>query len=72
VHKDCYAYKRTQPGSPAQIVLLNLSPNDLTINLGYSTNGSLQVSTCMDRDGQVKLDHLSLRKFEGIIVEIEA
>jgi alpha-glucosidase len=71
VHKDCYAYKRTQPGSPAQIVLLNLSPDDLTIDLGHSTNGSLQVSTYMDREGQVKLDHLSLRKFEGIIIEIE-
>ncbi len=71
VHKYCYVYKRTQPGSPAQIVLLNLSPDDLTIDLGHSTNGSLQVSTCMDRDGQVNLDRLLLRKFEGIIVEIE-
>ena len=39
--------------------------------MGLSGNGSLKVSTFLDREEVVDLAHLSLRKYEGVIVQID-
>jgi hypothetical protein len=51
--------------------LLNFSAEELSINMGLSGNGSLKVSTFLDREEVVDLAHLSLRKYEGVIVQID-
>ncbi len=58
-------------GSPAIIVLLNFSAGELSIDTGLSGIGSLKLSTFLDREQVVDLAHLTLRKYEGAIVQID-
>lgn len=71
-HEHCYAYRRTLSGSQEYIVLLNFSAGDISINLDLSGKGSLKLSTFMDREEIVDLAHLSLRKYEGVIIELDS
>ena len=65
----CYAFSRSLAGFPETYVLLNLSKDQLTINLGLPGKGTIKASTRMDRQEPADLSHLTLRGYEGIIVE---
>jgi len=69
IDKNCYAYRRILPGHREHIVLLNFSPEQLTINLGQTGIARVQLSTYLDRDEHIDLSRVHLREHEGVIVE---
>jgi alpha-glucosidase len=69
IDKNCYAYRRILPGHREHIVLLNFSPEQLTINLGQTGIARVQLSTYLDRDERIDLSRVHLREHEGVIVE---
>ena len=71
-HEQCYAYRRNLSGSQAYIILLNFSAGEISINMDLPGKGSLKLSTFLDREEVVDLAHLSLRKYEGVIIEIDS
>ena len=71
-HEHCFAYRRIRSGSPEYIVLLNFSAEEISIKMDLSGKGSLELSTFLDRMEVVELAHLSLRKYEGVIVQIDS
>ncbi|MBK5109489.1 MAG: hypothetical protein JJE12_15245, partial [Anaerolineales bacterium] len=69
IDKNCYAYRRILPGHQEHIVLLNFSPEQLTLNLGQTGIARVQLSTYLDRDEHIDLSRVHLREHEGVIVE---
>lgn len=69
LHADCFAYQRSLDDHPENLILMNFADQELMVNTGFSGNFSLLVSTYMDRVGKVDLSQLSLRKYEGVIIE---
>jgi hypothetical protein len=52
------------------LVVLNFSPDEQHVSIPELGNGMVVLSTYMDRKGQVDCKDLSLRKNEGIIIEL--
>ena len=69
IDKNCYAYRRILPGHREHIVLLNFSPDRITVNLGQSGQARVQLSTYLDRDEHIDLSQVYLREHEGVVVE---
>jgi glycosidase len=69
-HPDCYAYMRTN-GSQRYIIMINFAGSEIQPDLSLPhSRGEILLSTRMDKQGQAELDHLMLRPYEGIIIEI--
>lgn len=64
-----FAYRRIC-NTQAVAVLLNFDSEEKKINLGFSSPAKILISTEMDAFGApIDLQNISLRRFEGIIVE---
>ena len=69
IDKNCYAYRRILSGHREHFVLLNFSPDQLTVNLGQTGIARVQLSTYLDREERIDLSRVHLREHEGVIVE---
>jgi alpha-glucosidase len=71
VPETCYAFLRYTEGQGRRVlVVLNFSAEEQRIVLPALGEGTLVVSTHLDREGAVSLDELVLRENEGVIVEL--
>ncbi len=64
-----YIYLR-ESNDQKMLVALNFSKQPMTLNLRAFGRGSIQVSTELDREGEVSLDQLLLRSNEGMVIEL--
>lgn len=69
--ENCYGYFRQQAGHPKLLVLLNFSPQVMQVDLPEQKRGSLVISTFQDQEGDINLTELSLRGYEGLLIEVE-
>ncbi len=71
---DVFAYLRLPPhgsGADRYLVVLNLSNNTQFVDLPEVNNqGVVEMSTALDRAGLVKLEGLSLRPNEGLVIRL--
>ncbi len=65
----CFVYLR-QAGEQRRLVVLNLTGEEAAIAVPGEQRGRVAVSTCLDRQGEESLAHLTLRPNEGLIVEL--
>jgi alpha-glucosidase len=70
VPENCFAFTRLAEIGPMILVVLNFSPDEQHVSIPELGNGMVVLSTYMDRKGQVDCKDLSLRKNEGIIIEL--
>jgi alpha-glucosidase len=70
VPETCWVYLREAGGQKA-LVALNFSDQPAQLNLAAYGQGQVQVSTSLDRDGQVELGDLTLGPNEGLIIELK-
>ncbi|MBE0698862.1 MAG: alpha-amylase, partial [Anaerolineaceae bacterium] len=68
VEGDCFVYLREQ-GSENKLIVLNFSGNHSTISAGLDGKGSMLLSTHMDRDGEISLNCIKLRPYEGVVID---
>lgn len=69
VPADCFAFERTY-GDQRVLVAVNFAEHEQIVHLADAATCEVLASTMMDREGQVDLDALSLRPFEGIIIQV--
>ena len=70
-NENIYVYKRTYGNSKSYLIVLNFSSKQHVINLLNTANeGSVAISTLMDRKGKVELSKLSIRPDEGLVIEL--
>jgi alpha-glucosidase len=67
--KDCYVYLRTD-NNQKRLIVLNMTGETCTLSIPGFSQGHVDLSTHLDRQGPVSLDNLELRSYEGIIVRI--
>jgi alpha-glucosidase len=68
---DCFVFLREADGFPAVLVLLNFSPQDVSVSFSQLGVGSYLLSTFLDRTGRVDLNNLRIRGNEGLIIELD-
>ncbi|HDQ71269.1 MAG TPA: DUF3459 domain-containing protein [Chloroflexi bacterium] len=66
---DCFVYLREWNGE-RRLVALNFVDRSLEIDVPGEQTGRITLSSYLDREENVDLDHLTLRPHEGIIVEL--
>jgi alpha-glucosidase len=66
---DCYVYLRTA-GDERRLIALNFSDAPRVVGVPGETQGRVVISTHMDRREEVSLDRLSLRPYEGVVIEL--
>jgi alpha-glucosidase len=66
---NIYGYLRETNGQQF-IVVLNFSHQVSLLNLGKWGNGSVRLSTELDRDGRMTLSGVELRPYEGLVIEL--
>jgi glycosidase len=66
---ECFAYRREHSGHPPLSVVLNFSNQDVPLKLTEKGSGEIIISTYLDREEEIDLKEVHLRKFEGIIVK---
>ena len=66
---SCFVYLR-QDGEQRLLIALNFAGETQLVKLPQEGNGRILLSTLLDREEQVNLTALSLRSYEGCIIEI--
>jgi len=66
----CYVFLRHAQGRGRILVVLNFSAEEQRVVLPALGEGTIAVSTHLDREGAVSLDELVLREDEGVIIEL--
>ena len=67
---DCFVYLREHPTGKC-VMALNFTDQSRTLSIPNIKNGSLVISTYLDRTETVSNSNLSLRPNEGVIIRIE-
>jgi alpha-glucosidase len=68
--EDCYAYIREATGD-RKLVLLNFSAKPQKITIPDQAQGKVLLSTHMDRQGRENLGSLTLRAYEGLVIQLD-
>ena len=66
---DVFAYLR-ESGDDQKLVVLNFSGLPLTVRLSLEGQGKIQLSTHLDRFENVQFQAISLRPYEGLLLEM--
>lgn len=69
VEGNCFVYLREE-GSERKLVALNFSAGYSTITTELEGKGRLLLSTHMDREGEISLNCIKLRPYEGVIIQL--
>jgi alpha-glucosidase len=64
-----YAYQREAPDQRL-LLALNFGPEEQTLDLAHLGSGRLLISTTLDRGGALDLGALTLRGYEGCVIEL--
>ena len=67
--EDCFIYRR-ETDSERFIIALNFTDAEKTFSLADAGQGSIALSTYLDRKGEMILKDISLRPHEGLIIKI--
>ncbi|MCK4977793.1 MAG: DUF3459 domain-containing protein [Anaerolineales bacterium] len=67
--EDCFIYRR-ETDSERFIIALNFTDAEKTFSLADAGQGSIALSTYLDRKGEMSLKDISLRPHEGLIIKI--
>ena len=67
--EDCFIYRR-ETDSERFIIALNFTDAEKTFSLADAGQGSIALSTYLDRKGEMSLKNISLRPHEGLIIKI--
>ncbi|MGH2507522.1 MAG: alpha-amylase family glycosyl hydrolase [Ktedonobacteraceae bacterium] len=67
----CFVYQRLHADQRC-VVALNFSGQDQIVTLSEQGQGSLRLSTYLDRTGHTPLSEIHLRGNEGLLIEVEA
>jgi alpha-glucosidase len=65
-----FAYLRQAHGFPGMLVVLNFAAEEVRLQLPGKWRGRLVLSTYMDQEGEIDLQHLTLRVYEGLLIEV--
>jgi glycosidase len=66
-----FSYLRTAEDADRFLIVLNFEEQEVEINLsGIASEGAIEVSTLMERDGEVNLTTLGLRPNEGLVIRL--
>jgi alpha-glucosidase len=68
--ESVFAYLRRAHGFPGILVLLNFAVEAVQVQLPDTWSGRLVLSTYMDCEGEIELQRLTLRAYEGWIIEL--
>jgi alpha-glucosidase len=68
--ESVFAYLRRAHGFPGILVLLNFAAEAVQVRLPGNWSGHLVLSTYMDQEGEIDLKHLTLRAYEGLLIEV--
>jgi glycosidase len=66
-----FAFRREVPGQ-CMLMALNFGPAEQTLNLAHLGSGTLRITTMLDREGPLDLGALTLRAYEGRVIELGA
>jgi len=66
----CFAYLRTLPGQTGYLTAINFSPTEITLEYPNMATGNLVLSTFLDRREPLKFSKLTLRPYEGVLIEL--
>jgi alpha-glucosidase len=66
-----FAYLRRAHGFPGMLVLLNFAAQAVQVQLPGRWSGRLVLSTYLDCEGEVDLQGLTLRAYEGWLIELD-
>ena len=69
--EDVFAYVRRAQGFPGILVVLNFAAQPVQAQLPDKWFGRLVLSTQTDREGEINLQNLKLRAYEGLLIELE-
>ncbi|MHC1784646.1 MAG: alpha-amylase family glycosyl hydrolase [Anaerolineaceae bacterium] len=67
--EDCYVYLRRE-GNQRILVAINFGEKPASIDLASFGNGTIRVSTSMEKNGLVDLRQLNLEPLEGLVIEL--
>jgi alpha-glucosidase len=67
--EDCYAYWREASGE-RYVIVLNFSDADKTVSFEDLGNGVIAFSTFLDRKGDIDLNEIRLRAYEGLMIKV--
>ena len=68
--QQLFAYLRAA-GDERMLVVLNVDRAPVQLDLRmYAAQGRLRISTLMDRSGEVSMMALTLRPYEGVVIEL--
>lgn len=65
----CFAYLRVA-GEERRLVALNFGAKPADLNFSISNQGTILISSYLEREGSVDLTRLTLRPYEGVIVAV--
>ncbi len=68
--ESVFAYLRQAHGFPGILVVLNFAAEAVQLELPGKRGGHLLLSTYMDHEGEIDLQHLTLRAYEGMLIEV--
>lgn len=68
-NEHCLVFVRQQ-ADERYLVIINFSTESQTLNLPDFDQGTVALSSHLDRDGQIMLDHFTLRPHEGCIIKL--
>ncbi len=68
--ESVFAYLRRAHGFPGILVVLNFAAEAVRLQLPGSLDGHLVLSTYLDHEGEIDLQHLTLRAYEGLLIEV--
>jgi alpha-glucosidase len=69
VESDCFVYLREEEGE-RKLIALNFSAGYSTVTTDLEGKGRLLLSTHMDREGEISLNCIKLRPYEGVIIHL--
>jgi alpha-glucosidase len=69
VPENCFVYLR-QAGDQQVLVALNFAAHDQQVSLPHPANGSIVLSTFLDREEEAGAGELLLRAHEGVLLEL--
>jgi alpha-glucosidase len=69
-HEDIFAYIRKH-GGQRRLVALNFAGEGRSYRIPGADRGQILLSTHLDREEPVMLEHLMLRPYEGVIVDLD-
>ncbi len=68
---NCFVYLRECDGERV-LIALNFDGETCTIATGLSGQGQIQLSTHLDRAGELSLGQFELRPYEGLVINLES